>query len=159
MSQHVKDLKIPVFISLTEGDGFKYKGLLDFGDNKVDPNTGTILIRAVFENQAYELAPGRFVRVRLPFGDPHKGLLVSDRAILTDQGNKYVLVVNREAGDQQNVAEYRPVRLGMVHDGLRVVESGLKPGEWLITNGLQRARAGIKVVPHEGPMPGKKGRD
>ena len=83
--------------------------------------------RAVFENTDRRLTPGLFVRVRLPIGDPSHSLLVTERAIGTDQGTKYVLVVN-----DQNVVEYRPVKLGPLSDGLRVIREGLKPGEWVI---------------------------
>ena len=90
------------------------------------------------------LSPGLFVRVRLPVGDPAHSLLVSERAIGTDQGTKYVLAVN-----DQNVVEFRPVKLGPLSEGLRVIREGLKPGERVITAGIQRARPGITVKPQE----------
>jgi RND family efflux transporter MFP subunit len=142
-------LQVPVEIGLANEDGFSRKGTMDFADNQVNPDTGTILARAVFDNTDRSLSPGLFVRLRLPIGDPAHSLLVSERAIGTDQGNKYVLVVN-----DQNVVEYRAVKLGPLSDGLRVIREGLKPGERVITAGLQRARPGITVKPQEAEPPG-----
>jgi hypothetical protein len=101
-----------------------------------------MLARAVYDNADRSLTPGLFVRVRLPLGDPMHSLLVNERAIGTDQGTKYVLVVN-----QQNVVEFRPVKLGPMSEGLRVVRDGVKAGEQVITAGIQRARPGITVKP------------
>jgi RND family efflux transporter MFP subunit len=142
-------LQIPVEIGLANEDGFSRKGTMDFADNQVNPDTGTILARAVFANEDRSLSPGLFVRLRLPIGDPARSLLVSERAIGTDQGTKYVLVVN-----DQNVVEYRAVKLGPLSDGLRVIREGLKPGERVITAGLQRARPGITVKPQEAAAAG-----
>jgi RND family efflux transporter MFP subunit len=108
-----------------------------------------MLARGVFENKDRRLTPGLFVRVRLPIGDPKHSLLVSERAVGTDQGTKYVLVVN-----DQNVVEYRPVKLGPLSEGLRVIREGLKPGERVIVAGIQRARPGITVKPQDTPPPG-----
>ena len=127
---------------------FPLKGTLDFANNTVDPQTGTILVRGTFANP-YELPdrppvlmPGLFVRVRLDMGPPHKTLLVSQRAIGTDQGQKYVYVV-----DKDNKIAYRRVTLGLVFDGLQAIEEGLKPGDRVVVNGLQRVRPGIEVKP------------
>lgn len=155
--ENVKEWKAPVDVGLANEDGFPHRGILDFVDNRIDPSTGTILARAVFDNRDRALTPGLFVRVRLPFGEPHQAVLITDRAIGTDQGQKYALVVDRAAGERQNVAEYRPLRLGALHDGLRVVESGLTANDWVIVNGIQRVRPGITVAPREGPMPGPPG--
>jgi RND family efflux transporter MFP subunit len=152
-AESIKEWKVPVEIGLANEEGFPRRGTLDFADNKVDPSTGAILVRAVLENQDGDLAPGLFLRVRLPVKESYQATLISERAVAYDQNEKYVLVVNRAAGQSQNVAEYRPVRLGAAHGGLRVVERGLKPDEWLIVNGVQRVRPGTKVVPREGPMP------
>jgi RND family efflux transporter MFP subunit len=108
-----------------------------------------MLARAVFDNADRRLTPGLFVRVRMPIGDPTRSLLVSERAVGTDQGTKYVLVVN-----DQNVVEYRPVKLGPLSEDLRVIREGLKPGERVITAGIQRARPGITVKPQETPPSG-----
>ena len=139
-----RDLDIPVEIGLANEDGYPRKGKLDFIDNRVEPTTGTMLARAVFDNSDGGLTPGLFVRVRLPLGDPARSLLVNERAIGTDQGTKYVLVVN-----DQNVVEFRPVKLGPTSEGMRVVREGVKAGERVISAGLQRARPGITVKPQE----------
>ena len=139
-----RTLKVPVEIGLAHQDGHLHRGTLDFVDNQVNPATGTMLARAVFTNEDRSLTPGLFVRVRLPIGDPARSLLVSERAVGTDQGTKYVLAVN-----DQNVVEYRAVKLGPLSDGLRVIREGLKPGDRVITAGIQRARPGITVKPNE----------
>ncbi len=150
---NVKDWKIPVLVGVSNEQGFSHRAVLDFGDNRFDASTGTVSVRAVSENKDRLLGAGMFVRVRLPFGEPRPAMLLTDRAIISDQGQKYVLVVNREPGANQNVAEKRLVTLGAVHDGLRVIEDGLKPEDWVIINGLQFVQAGILVTPREGPMP------
>jgi RND family efflux transporter MFP subunit len=143
-----RTLAVPVEIGVANHDGHPYRGTLDFVDNQVNPATGTLLARAVFENTDRSLTPGLFVRVRLPIGDPKRSLLVSERAIGTDQGTKYVLAVN-----DQNVVEYRAVKLGPLSDGMRVIREGLKPGDRVITAGIQRARPGITVKPNEVAAP------
>lgn len=137
--------EIPLLMGLTTDDGHPYRGKLDFIENKVDPNTGTIRVRAVFSNPKSEkgprpLAPGFFARVRLPLGEPHKAVLVSERAIGRDQGQSFVYVVNAE-----NEVVYRKVKLGALHDGLRVIADGLAASERIVVNGLQRVRPGLKV--------------
>jgi multidrug efflux system membrane fusion protein len=141
--EHVKELQVPVEIGLATDEAYPYRGVLDFLDNRVDQSTGTILARAVFDNADGRLTPGLFCRVRMPFQQAEDALLVTERAIGTDQGGKYVLVVN-----DQNIVEYRPVKLGVLSEGRRVVTSGISPGERVITNGIQRARPGITVDPH-----------
>ena len=124
-----------------------HKGDINFANNIVNPSTGTITIRGVFANPANAtgkrlLRPGMFVRVRLPLGKPHPALLVSEQALGTDQGQKYLLIV-----DSQNKVDYRRVKTGpLQEDGLRVIEEGLKPGELVIVSGLQLVRAGMEVV-------------
>jgi RND family efflux transporter MFP subunit len=139
---HLKELKFPVEIGLGSEEGFPHAGILDFADNRVDRTTGTLRVRGVFENPKEYLTPGLFVRVRIPFGDAHPALLVSERAIGTDQKQKYLLTVNKD-----NVVEYRPVKVGRLLDGLRVIDSGLKADEQVVVKGLQRARPGAKVQP------------
>lgn len=125
---------------------FPLQGTIDFVNNMLDPQTGTIQIRGRFDNpyefpkQPPVLTPGMFVRVRLPMGPLHRVLLVTERAIGTDQGEKYVYVV-----DKQNKVSYRRVTLGLRFDGLRAIENGLQPGERVVVNGLQRVRPGIEV--------------
>ena len=138
----LKDLRLPVEIGLANEEGFPHTGILDFRDNKIDRNTGTLRARGVFENAKEYLTPGLFVRVRTPFGVPHRALLVNERAIGTDQRQKYLLTVNK-----RDVVEYRRVTVGRLLDGLRVIESGLKPDDLVIVNGLQRARPGSTVQP------------
>lgn len=144
-----RDLDIPVEIGLANDEGYSLKGKMDFVDNRVDPATGTMLARAVFDNANRHLTPGLFVRVRLPLGDPTHSLLVNERAIGTDQGTKYVLVVN-----DQSVVEFRPVKLGPLSDGQRVIREGVKAGERVITAGIQRARPGITVKPQQASAAG-----
>ena len=131
---------------------FPLHGTLDFTNNAVDPQTGTILIRGVFKNPYSRkkpplLMPGYFVRVRLEEGLPHKTLLVTERAIGTDQGDKFVYAL-----DDKNKVVYRRVKLGMLFDGLQAIEEGLKPGERVVVNGLQRIRPGDEVKPQEVKM-------
>lgn len=114
--ENVRAAKIPVEVALADEDGFPHKGTIDFVGNKVDPSTGTVHVRAVLPNADRLLTPGLFVRVRLPVAEPKPGLLVTDRAIGTDQDRKYVLVVN-----DKNVVEYREVKLGPMQNGLRAV--------------------------------------
>jgi RND family efflux transporter MFP subunit len=139
----IRALNVPVEIGLVGETGFPRQGVIDFVDNRVDPSTGTMQARGVFDNKDEVLAPGMFVRVRVPIGRRDKALFIPERAIGTDQGNKYLLTVNA-----QNVVEYRPVTLGVERDGLREVLTGLKPGESVIVDGIQRARPGITVNPH-----------
>jgi len=145
---NIKERKIPIEISLANEDRYQRSGLLDFVDNRVDPGTGTLKARAVFSNTDRLLAPGLFVRVRMPMGEPLQAVLITERAIGTDQGNKFVYVVN-----QQDVAEYRAVKLGpLADDGLRVISKGLQAGERVITSGIQRVRPGLTVKPQNTAM-------
>jgi RND family efflux transporter MFP subunit len=143
--KHVKQLNLPVHVGLANEEGCPHQGMLDFVDNQINPSTGTIRTRAELPNADRAFVPGLFVRVRLPIGEPRQALLVTDRAVATDQSVKYVLVVN-----DQNQVERRDVKLGSLSEGLRIVESGLKPEDRVIVNGIQRARAGLTVNPKEG---------
>lgn len=139
----VRALNVPVEIGLVGEDGFSHQGVIDFADNRVDSATGTIKFRGRFENKKGVLAPGMFVRVRVPLARREKALFVPERAIGSDQGNKYVLVVNA-----QKVVEYRPVKLGVEQGGQREILGGVEPGVSVIVDGIQRARPGITVNPH-----------
>ncbi|HVY69929.1 MAG TPA: efflux RND transporter periplasmic adaptor subunit, partial [Verrucomicrobiae bacterium] len=119
-----------------------HKGYIDFLDNKVDPGTGTMRARGVFPNKDHRLSPGFFARIRVPGSGKYQALLIPDRALGSDQSQKFVYVVN--AGKK---VEYRPVKLGPMIDGLRVVKEGLKPGDSIIVEGLLRVRPGIEVDP------------
>jgi RND family efflux transporter MFP subunit len=145
--ENVRAAGRPVLVALADETDFPHQGTIDFIDNQVDPSTGTIHVRAVVSNADRLLAPGLFVRVRVPIGEPQPGMLVTDRAIGTDQDRKYVLVVN-----DQNVVEYRAVKLGPIQGGLRSVAEGLKAGEWVVVNGIQRARPGVTVAPQKVSM-------
>ena len=145
--ENIRAAQAPVFVALAEENDFPYRGTVDFIDNQIDPSTGTIHVRAVLPNTDRLLAPGMFVRVRVPISEPRPGVLVTDRAIGTDQDRKYVLVVN-----DKNVVEYRPVKLGPLQNALRAVTDGLAPGEWVIVNGIQRARPGGPVTPQKVSM-------
>jgi multidrug efflux system membrane fusion protein len=134
--------RIPVQMGTTATSDTPYQGRLQLIDNQVDAKSGTIRLRASIDNRDGSLIPGQFVRVRMGQPRSTRALLVSDRAIGTDQDKKYVLVVG-----EGNKAEYREVTLGATTGGLRVVESGLKPGERIVVNGLQRVRPGAVVQP------------
>jgi RND family efflux transporter MFP subunit len=138
----------PAEMQLTNETGFPHRGRIDFIDNKVDPDTGTIRVRAEFPNAEGVITPGLFVKVRIRALEKRPALLITDRAVGMDQNRKYVLVV---AAD--NKVEYREVITGPLVDGLRAVEKGLTPGEWVIVNGLQRARPGAPVEAQKEPMP------
>jgi membrane fusion protein, multidrug efflux system len=145
----LKDLKIPVYVALEGEEGYPHKGMLDFADNQVNPSTGTIQVRGVLPNSTHILDAGMRARVRIPVTDPHKSLMITERAVGTDQGRRFVYVVN-----DQNVAERRDVKLGRLSDGLQVVQEGVKPEDWVVVNGIQRVRDGAKVEPKQISMPG-----
>lgn len=134
----------PLYVGFSEAGGFPFEGRLDYTELGVDPETGTQQRRGVFPNKDRSLLPGLFVRVRIPLGKPEPQLMVSERAIGADQRGQFVLVV-----DAKNVVERRPVELGVAHNGNRVVKKGLSAGEWIVVNGLQRARPGAPVNPQK----------
>lgn len=137
---HVRELNQKVLVALANETDFTHEGVLDFIDNQVRPNTGTLLVRAVMPNPDRFFAPGFFVRVRIPFGKPSDSLLVPERAIQSDQSIKYLLVV-----DSNNIVQRRDVSLGILDGNMRVIRSGLEENDRVIINGTQRARAGGKV--------------
>ncbi len=130
-----------VQIGLANETGFPHEARLNFVDNRVDGSAGTIRVRAVLPNTNQLFTPGLFARVRLLGGDRRPVTMVQDAAIGTDQDRKFVLVLKSD-----NTVEYRPVMLGRVVDGLRVIDSGLQPGERVVINGLMRVRPGMKVA-------------
>ena len=139
--------KAPVVrVGLANETGFPHEGKLEFVDNQLNSDTGAIRLRAIFTNADKKLAPGLFVRVQLAAGngtdDQTNALLINDRAVGTDQSRKFVFVVGAD-----NKAEYRLVTLGRINGGLRIVQSGLKPGEKIVVNGLQRVRPGALLAP------------
>jgi RND family efflux transporter MFP subunit len=142
-----RETQVPVEMGLSIERGYPHQGMIDFVDNKINPSTGTIQVRALFPNpetagKSRVLSPGLFTRVRMAVGEPHKVLLVPERVLGTDQGQKYLYVVN-----DKNEVERRNVGLGSLQDGKREVTSGLKPGERVILDGLQRVRPGVAVDP------------
>src|SRR5262245_59451058 len=138
----------PVALGLATEDGFPHRGTINFEDNQVNPKTGTLRVRGVFSNKDELLSPGLFARVRVPIGRAHRALLVTDRAIDTDQGQKVLYVV-----DERNEVASRPVRLGALHQGLREITQGLMAGERVIVGGLQQVRPGATVEPRLVNMP------
>jgi RND family efflux transporter MFP subunit len=142
------DVGLPVYLALADEERFPRKGTINFTDNRVDPDTGTWRLRARFDNPDRLLAPGLFVRIHLPIGQPYKAILVAEKALGTDQGQKFVYVV-----DDANKVSYRRVKVGRLHDGLRVITDGLKAGEKIVVNGLQRVRPDIEVKAELVPMP------
>ena len=147
-AKSARESDVSVWLALANEEGFPHEGTINFVDNQINPKTGTLRLRGVFPNADEALAPGYFARVRVPIGFPHQALLVSDRAIDTDQGQKIVYVVN-----DQNEVVSRPIRLGALHDGLREITKGLKPAERVVVNGLQQIRPGITVEPKVVSMP------
>jgi multidrug efflux system membrane fusion protein len=138
-----REAKSPISLGLANEDGaFPHTGYVDFVDNQLDPQTGTIRTRAVFSNKERLFTPGLFARLKLAGSGHYAATLVLDRAIGTDQDKKFVLVVQPDS-----TVEYRPVRIGRLVDGFRVVLSGLQPGERIVINGLQRVRPGMKTAP------------
>ncbi len=137
-----RNKNIPAEAELADETGFPHKGFMDFVDNRVDPNTGTLRARGVFPNTDHSLSPGFFARIRIPGSGKYQALLLPDRALGSDQAQKFVYVVNAE-----NKVEFRPIKIGPMIDGLRVVKEGLKPGEQVIVEGLLLVRPGIVAEP------------
>jgi multidrug efflux system membrane fusion protein len=138
---------VPVRVGLVNEEGFPHEGKLEFVDNQLDTRTGSIRMRGLLENKDRGMAPGLFARVQIGGGEPRNTLLIDDRAVGTDQSRKFVFVVAKD-----RKAQYREVKLGPVVDGLRVVRAGLKPGEQIVVDGLQRVRPGAPVNLRAVPM-------
>ncbi len=145
---------VPVLMGLQAEEGYPHQGTINFINNQVNPMTGSITVRGVFPNPkpvsgTRLFSPGLFVRIRLPIGQPHPALLVIDRAVLSDQGLKYVYVV-----DAENKVQYRRITTGLLqNDGLRVISDGLEPGEWVVVGALQQVRPRMPIQPERMPMP------
>jgi RND family efflux transporter MFP subunit len=137
----------PVRVGLADEIGFPHEGKMDFVDNQLDVRTGTIRARAVLSNKDGRFTPGLFARVQLLGSAEYDAVLVDDRAIGTDQSQRFVLVVGPE-----DKLQYRPVQLGRNIEGLRVIRKGLNPGEQIVVSGLQRVRPGMQIKPVAGQM-------
>jgi RND family efflux transporter MFP subunit len=144
----------PVALGLATAEGFPHQGTINFEDNQVNPRTGTLRVRGVFPNKDEALSPGFFARVRVPIGEPHPALLVADRAIDTDLGQKVLFLV-----DDKNAVLSRAVRPRALHQGLREIAGGLTRGERVIISGLQQVRPGATVEPKLVDMPAAGVRD
>jgi RND family efflux transporter MFP subunit len=140
--------KYPVHLRLANEDEYAHSGVIDFVDNRLSGNTGTIRLRGVFENPRHLFKSGLFVRIRLPIGQTYQTLLIPDEAILSDQGRKYVYVVN-----SQNSVEYRAVEPGQSIQGLRVIKEGIAAKDRVIVSGMQRVRPKAEVEPKMQPPP------
>jgi RND family efflux transporter MFP subunit len=138
---------VPVEIGLQGEEGYPHKGHMDYASPQVDYATGTLTARALFDNKDGAILPGLFVRVRTPIAQQDKALLTRNEAIGTSQEGSYVLVVGAD-----NVVERRVVTTGVRDGQLRVIESGLSPGDWVVTEGIQRAFPGAKVDPQRGQL-------
>ena len=137
----------PVYMALANDSNYQHVGRVDFVDNRIDAQTGTIRVRASFPNDDNDLLPGLFARIRLVGSDSYEGILIDEKAVGTDLNNKFVLVVN-----SNNELEYRAIELGEKVNGLRIVTEGLTPKDKIVVNGLQRVRANMKVDPQLVPM-------
>ncbi|MEX0677645.1 MAG: efflux RND transporter periplasmic adaptor subunit [Pirellulales bacterium] len=137
-----RDAKSPLELGLDIDQGYPYQGTVDFVETRVDPQTGTLKVRGVFPNKDEALSPGLHARIKISLGKPYKALAVTERAIGSNQGQKFVYVVN-----DKNEVVARPVKLGPLHDGMRVIAEGLKADDRVIVNGMQRVRPGVTVDP------------
>jgi RND family efflux transporter MFP subunit len=140
-----RKIKLKILLGLADEEGYPHEGTFDFADNRLDMMTGTLRVRGVFPNPKRILSPGMFARIRLPIGAPHRALLIPEEALGSDQGQRFVYVV-----DKNDEVEYRRVETGSLHGRLRVIKSGLSEGDRVVVQGLQRIdRPGIKVTPKD----------
>jgi len=144
-----KGKPLPIHLGLADEEGYSREGRLSSVDNRLDSSSGTIRLRAIIDNPDGRLVPGLYARIRMGGASQRDALLIDEKAVGTDQAKRFVLVV----GDG-NQTVYREVQLGSMQDGLRIVESGLKAGERIVVNGLQRVRPGDTVNPNLVPMDG-----
>jgi len=143
----IQDLrKIPVEVGLQNENGYPHKGGLDYIAPNLTANTGTLAVRAVLDNPGNTILPGYFTRVRIPLTEDANSLLVPDVAVGSDQGGRYLLLVNKD-----NVVEERKVEVGQLVDGMRLISSGLKPDDRVVVDGILRAVPGQKVDPQAAP--------
>jgi membrane fusion protein, multidrug efflux system len=140
--------RIPCYLQLSGETGFPHAGVIDFIDNQVDTGTGTVTIRGVFANPTRVLTPGMFARLRVPGTERYTAMLIPDAAINANQNERFVLLV-----DGDDVVHQRPVVMGPMFGNLRQIDDGLKLSDLVVVNGVQKARPGAKVEPHEAPVP------
>lgn len=149
-----EEAEVPILAALSVDEGFPHRGTVNFSENKVDPNTGTLRVRALIRNPKVAssrslrmLSPGMYMKVRVPIGTPHEAILVPEQAVGTDQGRKFVYVVDTKDSKQPGAGKVveRTVEVGALNGPLRVIQSGLKPGERVVYRGLQRIRPGVEV--------------
>lgn len=141
--EHVAAIeKRPASMGLMNEEGYPHAGYIDYCDTQLNRSTGTVQVRARFPNPDGLLLPGLFARIQIPIGEPYKSILITERAIGSDQGQRYLMVVT-----DKNIAEYRKVKVGVLRDGLRVITEGISPTDKVIVNGLQRVRPGMSVKP------------
>src|SRR6266513_2724899 len=138
----LKDLTQGIPVEMETAGGTTHRGRLQLIDNQVNARSGTVRVRAVFDNKDGSLIPGQFAKLRMGQAKTEPALLVSERAVGTDQSKKFVMVVGED-----NKAAYREVTLGGTVEGQRIVTAGLAPGERIVVNGLQRIRPGSLVEP------------
>ena len=142
---HLTDKVTVAEMKMDGEEGYLHKGKIESFDNRIQGTTGSILVRAVFDNKDGSMRPGAFVRLRLPGGPPYQALLIDEKAIGTAQGRKFVLTV-----DAKNMSEYKAVETGPLVDGKRVIRSGVSEKDSVIVNGLAKVRPGMPVVPEKG---------
>jgi multidrug efflux system membrane fusion protein len=142
--------RLPVSIGLASEEGYPHQGQIKAFDNRLDTASGTMRVRAVFDNQNGALTPGMYARVRTGGSAAETAVLIDDRAVGNDQDKKFVMVLGAD-----NKVTYRAVKLGPIVDGLRVVRSGLKKDERIVVNGLQRIRPNDLVTPVTVTMDGE----
>jgi multidrug efflux system membrane fusion protein len=148
LSDQKNAAQIPVSMGLANEDGFSHTGVISSFDNNLNTTSGTIRVRATFDNPNGSLLPGLYSRIRLGGGQPRAAILISPTAIGVDQDKRFVVVVN-----SKNQTMYREVKLGAIQNGLQIVDSGLQAGERIVVNGLQRIRPEDSVTPHQVSMP------
>jgi multidrug efflux system membrane fusion protein len=141
---------VPVELQLADDNAFPHKGRIESFDNKLDPQTGSIVLRSVFPNPEGRIVPGLFARIRIPVSDKHPAVLIEETAVGTDQAQKFVLTVT-----SSNTAAYRPVKLGPLVGGKRLVREGLEPGEQIVQNIIMaRVRPGMAIQPQQAAASG-----
>jgi RND family efflux transporter MFP subunit len=141
-SANARESRIPAFVALSNEKDFPHEGYINFIDNRLEPDTGTVRVRVVINAWDPLLLPGFFVRVRVGGAPPYRAPVIEDKVIGSQQGAKYVFVVKPD-----NTVERRSIETGAIHEGKRIVKSGLKAGEKVISTRLQLVRPGMPVVP------------